>query len=111
MPNRVGLRYVEWPLADRHAWERATNTGDFFADDAHASHWRPKTRYQALTAYGRWLAFVAEREPDALQRKPETRTSQALLAAYIDAVSQRVTATSVVAESNHVRQGLRAVAP
>jgi integrase/recombinase XerD len=84
---------------------------DFFADDAYASHWRPKTRYQALTAYGRWLAFLARREPDALQREPGTRASPALLAAYIDALSQRVTAMSVVAEINHLRHALRAVAP
>ena len=61
--------------------------------------------------YGRWLAFLARREPDALQREPGTRASPALLAAYIDALSQRVTAMSVVAEINHLRHALRAVAP
>ena len=111
MPKRIGVRFEDWPAADRLAWNRATARDDYFADDAVAAHWRDKTRYQALTAYGRWLAFVAGCEAHALQWPPLERASPSLLSAHIDAVAQRVTPASVVAEINHLRHALRAVAP
>lgn len=111
MPARIGLRLDEWPVLDRQAWATATASTDFFAADAHASHWREKTRYQAMSAYGRWLSFLARTCPEALSHCPAIRANRERLTAYIDSVSPRLAAMSVVAEINHLRMALWAIAP
>ena len=111
MPARVGLRLPEWPAADRAAWTKANGPFDFFAADAHAAHWREKTRYQASSAYGRWLAYLAQTSPAALREEPAERATSERLASYFAVVGQRIAAMSVVAEINHLRLALRAIAP
>jgi integrase len=111
VPARGGLQIHEWPERDQRAWGTAVASSDFFATDARASHWAKKTRYQASSAYGRWLDFLDRTCPDALQKGPAQRATRGRLTAYVDEVSQRVAAMSVVAEINHLRMALWAIAP
>ena len=67
MPKALRLALNDWPQIDRSIWERATAPIDYFDDLAPAARWSAKTRYQAQAAYGRWLAFLRDRFPEALQ--------------------------------------------
>jgi integrase len=111
MPKRVGLTFERWPAEDRRAWQSATSADDYFAEDARFAHWRPKTRYQAMTAYGRWLAFLAEHSPATLREPAAARASPALVQRYVELLQERISAAGVVAELNHLRHALRAIAP
>jgi hypothetical protein len=110
MPQRIGLRFQEWPPADRAAWDRGITRTNYF-DDAPASHWRPKTVGDARSAYGRWLAFVQAEDPLALDEAPGERTSAARLRRYCERLQQRISTMGVAAELQHLLLALCVLAP
>ncbi len=111
MPKRIGLPLEAWPIADRAAWQRATATDDFFADDARAAHWRPKSQQQARYAYARWLTFLRDRWPDALEIELAKRVTPERIQGYVDRLASRVVPMSVAAELQHLLLALRVLAP
>jgi len=84
MPRALRVPLEAWPAQDRRLWQRATTSLDYFDTQAAAAHWSAKTRYQAAAAYGRWLAFLTEHEPDALESAPAARVDQARLHRYVE---------------------------
>lgn len=111
MPARIGLRFEEWPVLDQQAWSTAVASSDYFAPDARAAHWSTKTCLQVSSAYGRWLSFLNRTWPEALREGPAQRANRPRLTAHVDGVSQRIAPMSVVAEINHLRMALGAIAP
>ena len=112
MPKRLGLPLTEWPTPDLASWQRATNPTAFFSEDGCASEWRPRTRDQALYAYGRWLGHLAKQNPSSLRRPAAERVSQKAVASYVRALQARsLRDMSIAAELNHLALALSAVAP
>jgi integrase/recombinase XerD len=112
MPKRFGLTLDAWPPVDRGAWERATASDDFFADEATAAHWRPASRHQAFYAYARWLTFVRDCRPDDLALTPAARASPTRLNMYLQALAnRRLSPMGIAAELQHLLLALRALAP
>jgi len=111
MPRRIGLPFAEWPQADCDAWSRAFAASGFFDSRAVASHWRPKTRQQAQYAYGRWLAHLHARYPQALREAPDRRVTMDRVRGYLDELDARVRPMSIAAELQHLLLALGALAP
>ena len=83
MRKRIGLPLLDWPAADRSAWERANTAVDAFDDGARAAAWQPESRRQAQAAYGRWLAFVLTEWPAARSETPGARLTEARARRYV----------------------------
>jgi len=111
MPRRIGLTLDQWPDADRAAWERTTAPNDVFDTAAIAARWREKTRAQARYAYARWLTYLRDREPNALESPPAERLTPDRLEQYTLRLRQRLCEMSIAAELQHLSLALRALAP
>jgi hypothetical protein len=110
MPNRLGLPLDAWPADDLAAWQRATTRIDYFDDEAAAGHWSAATRYQAQSAYGRWLAFVRDRLPEALALPPGERMNPDRARQYVQHITARLSDAGISSELGHLIMALRAVA-
>lgn len=111
MPERIGLCIEDWPPPDREAWRAATARDDFFSRDAHSSHWSVKTTYQACSAYGRWLAYLANEAPGELDNAAGDRISSVNMTRYCTRLEMRISTMAIAAELNHLALALRAIAP
>jgi integrase len=111
MPKRLGLPLDAWPTQDRAAWHRATTPIDYFDDEAVAGHWSAATLCQARCVYGRWLAFVCDRLPDALVLSPGERMNPERARQYIEHITPRLSDIGISSELGHLIMALRAVAP
>jgi len=111
MPNRIGLPIAVWPAADRAAWQRATSKLDYFSDDGVAARWREKSRNQASYAYGRWLAWLQGKHPDALSGELASRVTPEHIRTYAAQLATRITPMSVAAELQHLWLAMKALAP
>ncbi len=111
MPTRIGLPLSNWPKADHASWQRATTATDFFYGAGVAVHWRPKSVYQAQTAYGRWLAFALSLWPESEHEPLHERVKIDRIRRYIDVLVGRIRPMSVAAEIGHLVLALSALAP
>ena len=111
MPRRIGLTLDQWPAADRAAWERTTAPNDVFDTAAIAARWRDKTRAQARYAYARWLTYLRDGEPNALELPPAERLTPDRLEQYTLRLRQRLCEMSIAADLQHLSLALRAIAP
>jgi integrase/recombinase XerD len=111
VPTALRLPLADWPLIDRSIWERATLPIDYFDDLAPAARWSAKTRYQAQAAYGRWLAFLRDHFPEALQLPLAGRADRERAGAYVETLATRITSMSIAAELGHLIMMLSVLAP
>ena len=111
MPRRIGLLVDQWPAGDRSAWERAVTPRGPFDTAALAGHWRPKTRDQARYAYGRWLAYLQTRDPQALDLPIASRATPEAMRGYVTQCESRLTPMSIAAELQHLLLALHVLAP
>jgi integrase/recombinase XerD len=79
---RRSIPFDAWPEADQMAWTAAIAEGDIFDGRGPAASWAASTRYSAVAAYGRYLAFLAASEPSALAEHPAERLTEDRLARY-----------------------------
>ena len=89
------LDVVDWPDADRLAWERAIQPGDPFTDAGGGAHWRPATRKSYRGAYGRWLAFLGRRSWLINQESLASRIRRERVVAYVEELEDRLKPVSV----------------
>lgn len=80
---RRSLPFIAWSEADQIAWTAAIAEGDIFDGRGPAAHWAVTTRYGAVAAYGRYLAFLAASEPSALAEHPTKRLTEDRLGRYL----------------------------
>jgi hypothetical protein len=77
---RRGLSLAVWPDPDRIAGPQPPQTGTFSMVET--------TRNAVITAYGRWLGFLAAWEPPALAQDPVQRLTSDRPAGYLDHLAQ-----------------------
>lgn len=112
MPQRIGLRWADWPPQDRVAWAAAFDeAGGPLDESGPAAEWRPKTIDDARYEYGRWLTFITQHDSGALLLMPAARVSEATIRAYVVTLHARVSAMSVAAALHHLVLALRAMCP
>ena len=83
-PQNRCLPLVEWPPADRAAWDLANRPPDPLEPAVgFASRWAPSTRRQIENAYGRWLGWLAQTDQLDPLAGPADRPTRERASAYL----------------------------
>ena len=88
-PVWTPLPVDRWPLPDRHQWQVALADGGPLDDRGAAAHWSAATRLKNGEGYGRWLAFLADEDPDALAEHPAARVTTDRLDTYLASIEHK----------------------
>ncbi len=72
-----------WPRADQAAWKAALAGGDPFDDQGPGAHWRPRSRQSISSGYGRWITWLRDNDPEALNLLPADRVTRARMRRFI----------------------------
>lgn len=101
-----------WPAADRALYEKAFTPGDIF-DDARGAgaDWAEGTRRSILSAWGRWLGFLAERHRSSLDLPAADRITPERVRAYVEHLGAELSPGSVAVLVAHLYDGARVTAP
>lgn len=110
--RRACLPLEDWPAIDRQAWERAIQSGDILDTDGAGARWAPTTRGNAWRAYGRWLAFLEERDGQIADHiEPAARADRVAIRAYATNLRQRHASGTAWSYMAFLGMALRAMAP
>ena len=109
--NRKASPFNQWPMTDQSAWGTAMATGDRFDGRGAASHWSPASKNSISAAYGRWLGFLVQNFPLALNQAPVERVTPNSIGAYIDQLNNEVTASTTHIYIDHLLCALRVMGP
>ncbi len=85
--KRIGLRFEEWPEADRLAWVAMFQKGHPLDGSGPLSHYRDASIINLRNAYSYWLAWIRSEAPSLLLEAPLTRITAERLVARRDAIS------------------------
>lgn len=78
------LPQSDWPAEDMERLYAAFEPGDVFDEDGPAgAHLAAATRRLVEVCYGRWLRFLTDHEPTALELAPEKRITRLRVHAYV----------------------------
>ena len=83
------LAFMQWPAADRAAWERLFVDGGLFGATGRGCGWSPATVGKLRYSHGRWLAYLATEHPEALAWPQHERLSRELVGAWLTALASR----------------------
>jgi integrase/recombinase XerD len=108
---RRGLTLAAWPAPDRIAWAAAIADGDIFDGRGAAAHWAETTRNAVIAAYGRWLGFIAAREPSVLSEHPVQRLTSDRLEHYLDHLAETAGTVGRWVYFVHLRDAIRIMFP
>ena len=110
--RRLCLPLEAWPVSDRNAWESAIQPGDFLDPHGAAADWAPTTRGNAWRAYGRWLAFLQERDGALADHgDPAARVDRASIKAYAIDLHRRHASGTAWSYMAFLGMALRVMAP
>ena len=102
----------QWPAADHEAFRRAYMPGDLFDGTAGpGAHLSEGSRQIIRTAWRRWLGFLAQRFPDALDLPPADRIASDRVRAFIQFLCDEVRLTSAGVDIDGLTRGAALIAP
>jgi hypothetical protein len=90
---RLHLPYREWPAGDRMLWEHAFGQDDPFA----AIRLARASRDRCLWSWRRYLGFLANNEPEALELEPADRLTVARVKPFVAHLATTNAPSSVAA--------------
>jgi integrase len=102
---------MEWPAADRRAWEAALLPGDIFEPGGVASRWSAATRRKTAAGYGRFLFWLQEQGALDECVGPEARVTRERLAAYLDELRTMNRGHTLQCRIQELGDALRAMVP
>lgn len=108
---RKSVPLAAWPEPDRRAWEAAQRRGDIFDDLGPAPQWSRRYATNVAYGYGRWLIWLGEAEPGALDLPPDVRITRERLRRYLDRLLAEVTAQTAGRYVRDIYDTLRIMAP
>jgi hypothetical protein len=82
-PARLHLPFDQWPAADRHLWEAATDGTDPFSEAAGAKL-AVTSKNQYLFAWRRFLGFLSIEDQSALSLPASERLTKARIRSFSD---------------------------
>ena len=94
--SHPALPQAAWPDADRAAWAAGCRQGDFLEPGGRGAAWRPASRRSAERAYGRWLAWLIDRQVDLAAEAPAERFTDARVRSYLAFVAKGRSPVTVV---------------
>lgn len=80
------LRFAEWPEADKAMWACLRAQGGPLDDQGRFAGLRETSCRTLQAHYGRWLAWIASAEPDALAEPPTQRGTVERFRRWLDAL-------------------------
>ena len=83
------LAFMQWPAADRAAWERLFVDEGLFGATGRGCGWSPATVGKLRYSHGRWLAHLATEHSEALAWPQHERLSRELVGAWLTALALR----------------------
>lgn len=102
------LPLAAWPAADQRMWVRVTWQASPFDDAGRLAHLAPATQRMVRAAYGKWLGWIAQTEPTALDLPPDTRADLGRFLAWLRANLHLTPATQHIYAGNALRVLFRA---
>jgi len=109
--TRHRLPPIEWPEADRSAWQRALAPADLFDRCSRASRWSKTTRHRAEFIYETWLAWLLQHGHLKWNATPSARITPSRLHRYIAWLSMSAAPWTVYSYVNMLQAVLRVIAP
>jgi len=107
---RLHLPYGRWPPADRLLWERAMGSDDPFADGAGA-RLAKASQHVYLSAWRRFLGFLAIHEPTALEVAPIERLTIERVRPFAAHLAETNTPRSVAIQVDALYKAARVMMP
>jgi integrase/recombinase XerD len=104
---RLHLPYANWPTADRLLWEHAFGQDDPFAEIRLAK----ASRDRCMWSWRRFLGFVANNEPEALEIAPAGRLTLGRVKPFVTHLTSTNAPNSVAAVVEGLYMAARAMMP
>jgi integrase/recombinase XerD len=110
-PQRRCMPLEEWPARDREAWAGAVRGGGLLDERGLAAHWRQLSKNSVISAYGRYLTFLALHGWLDEAVGPEARLTPDRLRAYIDELKEQVASVTLSGRIRNLAEALRVMVP
>jgi len=110
-PRRRCMPFGEWPAGDQAMWGCAIRSAGPLDNPGLAAHWSEKTRNTTISAYGRYLTFLALNGWLVADARIQDRVPFSWLKAYIDEIMAQVELTTVAGRIRGLAEALRVMAP
>lgn len=83
--KRLCLPPQQWPSDDQKHWEKACKPVSFLDDEGgELAPLATASRKRYEMGYGRWIGYLVEHQPGALQLNPASRCTKQIVQAYMD---------------------------
>ena len=107
---RLHLPFNEWPAADGRLWQSAFANNDPFSE-ATGAHLAKASQDRCMWSWRRWLGFLADYEPAALELPPAERLKSERLRAFVRHLRETNAPTSVASIIEALYQAARFMMP
>jgi site-specific recombinase XerD len=105
------MRFEDWPVVHRRAWQAATDAGDVFSAQGLAARWTPKTCRQIVKDYGMWLQHLRRQSlPPTLGSTPAPLERETLRA-FVEGLQSRLAPMSVCSRLRGLSEAYRVMWP
>lgn len=102
----------EWPEEDERLWNIGLISTDILGGHAYAQTLRPVTLRNSARGYGRWISFLHDHEPEALDLDPADRVKPARIRLYLKALQESGNTNNTInARFWQLRSALRIMRP
>jgi integrase/recombinase XerD len=109
-PARLHLPFDQWPVADRHLWETATNGTDPFSE-ATGTRLAVTSKKQYLFAWRRFLGFLSIKDQSALGLSASERLTKVRVRSFADHLTKTNIPRSVAIQIDALYKAARIMMP
>jgi integrase len=109
-PAKLHLPFDQWPAADQHLWEAATNGSDPFSE-ATGARLAVASKKQYLFAWRCFLAFLSIEDPSALDLSASERLTKARIRSFAHHLAKTHIPRSVAIQIDALYKAARVMIP
>src|SRR6266536_3672122 len=95
MRRTLSLPFEVWDERDRQLWLAGVESADAWLDKTRAAAWAPRTKVEAMNAYGRWLQWLRETNRLNPDVDPVDRLQHDLIVCFVKSELKRVRASTL----------------
>ena len=89
------LAVCDWPRADAAMWDQVTTPGGVLKPGGRGAKWRPSTVANVERAYGEWLYWLEQLDPNILLEQPLARVTRQRVEAYVNSLKPTLAPSTV----------------
>ena len=109
--SRLGMPVSAWPAVDQITWAAAFAPPELLDDRPNGSDLRLPTRVAHETCYARWLVFLRDSDPEALDLPPEARATRDRIRAYVNMLLEELAVLTVYSYVARLKRALQLLCP